>query len=176
MKLTDDLEWQRQSNQIEMAVSLGADLLDVPEAELDDEGLINCPLIPLRDMVMYPHMITPLFVGRERSVQAADAAVAGDHTVVVVAQRDLEVYDPHPEDLHTVGTEVVIARSLHMPEGTLSVLAQGRRRVEIVEYVHWEPYARVRARPRRSTGDKGPSRRSAAISFPYNHVRKGPDH
>ncbi len=147
MRFSNELEWPVDPSQVDMAVNLGADLLDFGEPVLDDEGLINCPLIPLRDMVMYPQMVTPLFVGRERSVLAVEAATAEDGQIVVVAQRDGDLYDPHPEDLYVVGTETVIARSLRMPEGTLSVLAQGHRRVEIVEYVHWEPYIRVRARP-----------------------------
>jgi ATP-dependent Lon protease len=147
MRLIDDMEWQDRSDQFDFPIGLGVDLFDFPEAEADEEGLITCPLVPLRDMVMYPHMVTPLFVGRERSVAAVGAAALDDHRLIVVAQRDGEVHDPHPEDLYAVGTEVVIARTLRMPEGTLTVLAQGRRRVEILEYVQWEPYIRVRARP-----------------------------
>jgi len=143
------------SDQIELppALDLDLDLFDMPHAVLDDEGLINCPLIPLRDMVMYPQMVTPLFVGRERSVQAANAAAANGYTVIVVAQRDSELDDPHPEDLYIVGTEIAIGRALRMPDGTLTVLAQGRRRMEIVEYVQWEPYIRVRARPLLERGE-----------------------
>jgi hypothetical protein len=136
MRLIDDIEWQDTSDQLDFPIGLGVDLFDFPEAELDDEGLISCPLVPLRDMVMYPHMVTPLFVGRERSVAAVGAAALDSHRLIVVAQRDGGVHDPHPEDLYAVGTEVVIARTLRMPEGTLTVLAQGRRRVCSVGAVH----------------------------------------
>ena len=147
MNLTNELEWQQRLNQFDMGISLGFDLFDFDDAEMDDEGLFSCPLIPLRDMVTYPQMVTPLFVGRARSVRAVEAAATDDHRVVVVAQRDGSVHDPQPEDLYAVGTATTIARTLQMPEGTLSVLVQGRQRVEIVEYLQWEPYIRVRVRP-----------------------------
>lgn len=147
MNYSNELEWSLRMNQIDMGISLGIDLFDLDDVEMDDEGLYSCPLIPLRDMVTYPQMVTPLFVGRARSVNAVEASADDDNLIVVVAQRDGSVHDPQPEDLYTVGTTTVIVRSLQMSEGTLSVLVQGRQRVEIVEYLQWEPYIRVRVRP-----------------------------
>ncbi len=146
-EFADHVDWSLGSNQVELAAGLESEVFGYPEAELDEDGLITCPLIPLRDMVMYPRIISPLFIGRERSIQAANAATATNHRVLVVAQRDGDVYDPRPEDLYAIGTEVVIGRAMRMPEGMLSVLAQGRSRVEIVEFVQWEPFVKVRARP-----------------------------
>src|SRR5512136_2529860 len=108
--------------------------------------IIDAPLLPVRDTVPFPHMVSPLFVGRDRSIKAIEAAQAGHESMIVVAQRDPENEDPRPEDFYTVGTEVLVGRSLRMPDGTTSVLAQGQRRAEILEFVQTEPYHRVKVR------------------------------
>ena len=105
------------------------------------------PLLPVRDTVLFPYMVTPLFVGRDSSVRAVEAAIASDNTLVVVAQKEVEIEDPTPDDLYTVGTEVTIGRMLRMPDGTTSVLAQGKGRVEILEYTQTEPYFNARVTP-----------------------------
>jgi len=130
------------------------ELYDLPEAEPDDDGLIECALLPLRDMVMFPHMVTPLFVGREKSMAAISAANAENATLIAVTQTNPEVEDPTPQDWYTVGVEVAVGRMLRMPDGSTSVLAQGRRRVEIVEVTRTEPYYVVRARPVYEPTDK----------------------
>jgi ATP-dependent Lon protease len=111
------------------------------------DAIVECPLVPLRDMILFPQMVMPLFVGRDRSLAAVQAAVAHGEHLIVAAQRDSEVHHPQEGDIFDIGTEVAIGRTLRMPDNTTSLLAQGRRRVEIVEYVQWEPYIRVRARP-----------------------------
>ena len=98
-------------------------------------------------MVMFPRMVTPLFVGRDRSIEAIEVANARGEPLITVAQRDTEVLEPGPEDLFTFGTEVDIGRTLRIPDGTISILSQGLQRVQVVEYVHLEPYIRVRALP-----------------------------
>ncbi len=123
------------------------DFYDIRDAEPDEQGLIEAPVIPLRDLVVYPNMVTPLFVGRESSLQAIQMAQAEKRTVIGVAQIDPSVSDPTPDDLFVVGSEMAMGRVMRMPDGTVSVLAQGRRRIEIVEYVSVEPYMRARARP-----------------------------
>jgi ATP-dependent Lon protease len=123
------------------------DFYHVQDAEPDSDGLIEVPLIPLRDLILYPNMVTPLFVGRDRSLAAISAAQSRGQTIIGVGQRDPNQPDPRPEDLFEYGTEMALGRLLRMPDGTTSVLAQGRRRVQIVEYVQTEPYYRVKARP-----------------------------
>jgi ATP-dependent Lon protease len=123
----------------------------------DIEGLIECPLLPVRDTVLFPHMVTPLLVGRDRSVRAVEAADLAQGPLVVVAQRDQETDDPMPEALYSIGAEVSIVRSLRMPDGTTSVLTQGQRRVEIVEFTQTEPYYRVRSRPIYEPTDRPPA-------------------
>jgi ATP-dependent Lon protease len=124
---------------------------------LNSEELIEVPLLPLRDLVVFPHMVTPLFVGRPRSMQALEAATAGSGHLAVAAQHDSDLMDPTPDDLYTVGVFVSVGRLLHMPDGTTSVLAHGERRVEIIEFVQVEPFFRVRIRPIWEMSDEQPS-------------------
>jgi ATP-dependent Lon protease len=118
------------------------------------DGLITAPLVPLRDLVIFPRMVTPLFVGRDRSMRAVEEANDRDGHLIVTAQRDPELTDPTPSDLYDIGTYVSIGRVLHMPDGTTSVLVHGERRVEIIEFEQTEPFLRARARPIRQWTDK----------------------
>ncbi len=117
------------------------------EMEPDSSGLIEACLIPLRDLVIFPHMVTPLFVGRDRSLEAIQSAQQRHETIICAAQVDSEVEEPRPDDIYSIGVEVALGRTLRMPDGTTSLLVQGRRRVEIVEFTLTEPYYRVKARP-----------------------------
>ncbi len=123
------------------------ELYSVPDAELDEDGLIECPVLPLRDLVVFPHMVSPIFVGRETSLLAIEEAQVNDTTVIALTQRDPDVDDPEPGDFITIGVELAVGRLLSMPDGSSSALVQGRRRVQIVEFTQLEPYQRVRARP-----------------------------
>ena len=120
---------------------------EVEAVQKSPDEVIEAPLLPLRDLVMFPRMVTPLFVGRDRSIEAIEVANERGELLITVTQRDAEVAEPGPEDLFTFGTEVGIGRTLRMPDGTISMMSQGLRRVQIVEYVHLEPYIRVRALP-----------------------------
>jgi ATP-dependent Lon protease len=106
-----------------------------------NDGPFEAIVLPLRDLVVYPQMVTPLYIGRERSLQALGAAIEEDWPVVVIAQRDddMESY-PSSNELYTVGTEVVIARSIRLPDGTTSAIAQGAGRVKLVSVVQEQPY------------------------------------
>lgn len=125
------------------------------DVDFEEEGLlsespnevIEAPLLPLRDMVVFPRMVTPLFVGRDSSIEAIEETYELGEPLIAVAQRNVDVVEPGPEDLFTLGTEVDVGRMLRLPDGTISMLSQGFRRVQIVEYVHLEPYIRVRALP-----------------------------
>lgn len=88
-------------------------------------------LIPLRDVVVFPFMVTPLFVGREKSIASLNAAMAADKKVVLVSQRDAEVDSPSGEDLFNVGTLAKILQMLKLPDGTVKVLVEGEQRVAI---------------------------------------------
>jgi len=106
-----------------------------------ENGPFEAIVLPLRDLVVYPQMVTPLYIGRERSLQAMSIAIQEDWPVVVIAQRDGELEDyPASADLYDVGTEVVIARSIRLPDGTTSAIAQGAGRVKLVNVVQEQPY------------------------------------
>lgn len=129
------------------------DFYDEDDEADDEDVILECPFLPLRDMVLFPQMVMPLFVGRDRSLAAVQAAVANGEHLVVAAQRDSNEPQPEAGDIFEVGTEVIVGRTLRMPDNTTSLLAQGRRRVQVLEYVQWDPYIRVRVRPLRDTGD-----------------------
>jgi ATP-dependent Lon protease len=101
------------------------------------------PLLPLRDIVVFPHMVVPLFVGRPKSIQALEDAMAGDRELVVVAQRVASEEDPTAEDLFSIGTLGTIIQLLRLPDGTVKVLVEGRNRAEIREYTSVDPYFAV---------------------------------
>ena len=105
------------------------------------------PVLALHDTVVFPNLVTPLFVGRDRSVWAVEAAEAMQRPLLVVAQRDPELTDPTLSDLYAVGTSVDIGRVLRMPDGSTTMLVQGIERVRIVELIDTEPYLRVRGVP-----------------------------
>jgi ATP-dependent Lon protease len=105
--------------------------------------IVKLPLLPLRDMVIFPHMVTSLFVGRDKSIKAIEAALNSERVVVAVAQRNPEDEEVGRDDLYTMGVELVIGRSLKMPDGTVSLLVQGQRRVRVQRYLRMEPYIKV---------------------------------
>lgn len=124
--------------------TLADELEETDDFPHDDE--IECPFLPLRDMVLYPQMVMPLFIGRDRSLAAVQAATNNHERLIVAAQKDAEQGDPEADDIFKLGTETIINRYLKMPDGTHSALVQGRRRVEILEFLQMEPYIRVRAK------------------------------
>ena len=128
----------------------------IGDERLSADGSVTAPLLPLRDSVVFPHMVTPLFVGRDRSMRAVEEADDHDGRLILAAQRDPDLTDPTPSDLYTIGTYASIGRILHMPDGTTSLLVHGERRVEIAEFEQTEPFFRVRANPILDGTDKPP--------------------
>jgi len=105
------------------------------------------PILPLINTVLFPHMLAPLFVGRERSVAAIEEALGDDRMILAVAQREPDLEDAGLADLYTIGVEAHIQRVLKMPDGTTSIVVQGRRRMRLLEVVREHPTLRVRALP-----------------------------
>ena len=93
------------------------------------------PILPLRDVVVYPHMVIPLFVGREKSIRALESAMAGDKHILLVAQRSAEVDDPGRADIYDIGTVANILQLLKLPDGTIKVLVEGVRRAHLKDLV-----------------------------------------
>ncbi len=107
-------------------------MTEIPSPPAPTAAPVAVPVLPLRDVVVYPHMVIPLFVGREKSIQALDAAMRTDKRIMLVAQRQADVDDPKLEDLHRFGTVASILQMLKLPDGTVKVLVEGvdRARVE----------------------------------------------
>ncbi|MEM8942067.1 MAG: endopeptidase La [Pseudomonadota bacterium] len=95
------------------------------------DPVLELPLLPLRDVVVYPHMVLPLFVGRERSIEALENAMANDKQVLLVAQRNAAEDDPRADDMYQVGTVSNILQLLKLPDGTIKVLVEGSYRAAI---------------------------------------------
>ena len=93
------------------------------------------PLLPLRDLIVFPHMVVPLFVGREKSINALGEAMSKDKEILVSAQKKAKTNDPGPEDIFRVGTIGAIIQLLRLPDGTVKVLVEGKRRAKIRRYV-----------------------------------------
>src|SRR5210317_559320 len=98
------------------------------------------PVLSLRDVVVYPHMVIPLFVGRERSIQALDQAMDRDKRIVLVTQRSAEIDDPTESDLFEVGTLATVLQLLKLPDGTTKVLVEGGERVRITKFADENGY------------------------------------
>ena len=122
------------------------ELYGVQDAKSDENGFIECPAIALRDLVIFPRMVSPIFVGREGSLLAIEDTQLEDQTMIALLQNDPDQDDPGPGDFYPVGLEIAVGRLLSMPDGSSSALVQGRRRLEIVEFSQVEPFLVVRAR------------------------------
>jgi len=106
--------------------------------DLKAEGRV--PVLPLRDVVVYPHMVIPLFVGRDKSIQALDAAMQDNKQILLVAQKSADTDDPALKDMYQVGTLANILQLLKLPDGTVKVLVEGGDRSRIIRYLSTEEY------------------------------------
>ena len=123
------------------------ELYRIPNLESDEEGLIEVCVLPLRDMVIFPRMVSPVFVGRESSLMAVQDAQKNNQTVIGLIQRDPDIEEPGADDFLPIGVEMAVGRLLNMPDGSGSALVQGRRRVEVTEFTCLKPFLKVRCRP-----------------------------
>jgi ATP-dependent Lon protease len=119
----------------------------------DEESIQNekipevLPILPLRNTVLFPGVVIPITVGRDKSIRLIREAYKKDKTIGVVAQRDGSVEDPAENDLYTIGTVAHILKTLQMPDGNTTVIIQGKRRFEIKEFVRTEPYFQAKVVP-----------------------------
>ncbi|MGF1604833.1 MAG: endopeptidase La [Rhodothalassiaceae bacterium] len=98
------------------------------------------PVLPLRDIVVFPHMIVPLFVGREKSVQALEQVMRNDKEILLVAQKHASDDDPDPDGIFPLGTIATVLQLLKLPDGTVKVLVEGKQRAQIKRYTQTEDY------------------------------------
>jgi ATP-dependent Lon protease len=102
------------------------------------------PLLPVRDIVVFPYMVLPLFVGRDMSIKAIEAALSGNRMIFLATQKSLDVENPAPDDIRTVGTVGIIMRMLKLPDERIKILVQGIAKARIVKYIQTDPYFSVR--------------------------------
>ena len=93
------------------------------------------PVLPLRDVVVFPHLVIPLFVGRDKSIRALEQAMESDKRILLVTQKDESNDDPGVDDIYTKGSVSTILQLLKLPDNTVKVLVEGVRRAEVVRYV-----------------------------------------
>ena len=107
---------------------------EVPQTGMVDESEV-IPLLPLRDILVFPSTVVPLFVGREKSIQALDQAMSDKKEILLAAQTKAKTNDPMPDDIYQVGTKASILQLLRLPDGTVKVLVEGMQRARINSYV-----------------------------------------
>ena len=117
------------------------------QSDISVSNANELPLLPLRDVVVYPHMVTPLFVGRGKSIEALERAMVSDKQVLLVAQRNPSVDDPTAEDVYSIGTISSILQLLKLPDGTVKVLVEGVERANIEAVDDLDTFFRARIVP-----------------------------
>jgi ATP-dependent Lon protease len=119
-------------------------MTDIEDFELEDMDIPDeMPLLPVRDIVVFPYMVLPLFIGREKSVAAIEAALAGDRMLLLATQKVLEVEEPSPTEIYRTGTVGMIMRMLKLPDGRIKILVQGMGKARIKTYKNLDPYFTV---------------------------------
>ncbi|MGB1573806.1 MAG: LON peptidase substrate-binding domain-containing protein, partial [Flavobacteriales bacterium] len=130
------------------------DQLSIPLLSSEDEAAMerestpeDLPILPLRNTVLFPGVVLPINVGRDQSLKLLKEANKGGHDIGVMTQRDGEVENPASADLHDIGTVARIVKMLRMPDGSNTVIIQGKRRCRMGEVVSEEPYLRAKVTP-----------------------------
>jgi ATP-dependent Lon protease len=113
----------------------------------EEQAVVQMPLLPLRDVVVFPHMVIPLFVGRPKSIKALETAMEAGKNIVLVAQKSAAKDDPSPEDLYRIGSIANILQMLKLPDGTVKVLVEGSQRARLHEIVDLKTHYAVTVTP-----------------------------
>lgn len=129
----------------------------------DQNKQIIIPLLPLRDVVVFPHMIVPLFVGREKSIAALESAMKDEKSIFMVAQKNAKKDDPSQEDIYLVGTIGIIIQLLRLPDGTVKVLVEGKMRGAIKEYLKNDDYFLIKVREIEDVDDQNDVKKQALM-------------
>ena len=98
-------------------------------------GPVRVPLLPLRDIIVFPHMVVPLFVGRQRSIKALEEATQKQSLIFLSSQKDAKTNDPSEEDIYKIGTLGSVVQMLKLPDGTVKVLIEGKKRARVTRFV-----------------------------------------
>ena len=110
---------------------------------LPSPEIVQYPLLPLRDVVVFPHMVIPLFVGRPKSIKAMETAMEAGKSILLVAQKSAAKDDPGPGDMYSIGCVSNILQMLKLPDGTVKVLVEGKRRAAIRRFTQTEGFFTV---------------------------------
>lgn len=133
--------------------------VDPQQIEIPDQ----LPLIPVRDLVVFPYMVLPLFVGREMSVKAIETALEGDRLVFLAAQKTHDTENPQADDIFTMGTVGVIMRQLKLPDERIKILVQGLAKARITEFIQSEPFFSVKIEKIQGPSSAPPTLESEAV-------------
>src|ERR1051325_3581476 len=145
--MTPIKDWNEEEDNFDLTLSQRTEeLYRVPNREPDEDGMIEAAVLPLRDLVVFPRVVSPIFVGREGSLLAVQEAQNKEQTVIGLTQYDPDLDTHGVDDFLPIGVEMAVGRLLQMPDGSHSALVQGRRRVEVVEFIRTSPYLMVRCR------------------------------
>src|SRR5581483_9868369 len=125
-----------------------------PQGHHPGGGALRVPLLPLRDIIVFPHMVVPLFVGRQKSIRALEEAMSGQKSILLAAQKDAKTNDPGEDDIYRKGTLGTVVQLLRLPDGTGKVLVEGKRRARILRYVEQGEYFLVETEPIEEVCDK----------------------
>ncbi len=107
------------------------------------QNTVSLPLLPLRDIVVFPHMVVPLFVGRDRSIKALESAMQTDKMIFLASQKSAQQTNPQEEDIFSIGTIGQIIQMLKLPDNTIKVFVEGRRRGSIRRFVDNDKFFKV---------------------------------
>ena len=111
----------------------------------DGSQTVLIPLLPLRELVVFPHEVFPIFVGRQKSIKALEAAEQQKKPILLAAQKDARLSEPGPDDIYAVGTLGVVVQLLSLPDGNVKALLEGKKRARVVRYVSADDYFQVEA-------------------------------
>src|SRR5204863_8925649 len=127
----------------------------MPTDPFPSKDITALPLLPLRDVVVFPHMVMPLFVGRPKSIKALDVAMDAGKHILLVAQKSAAKDDPAADDLYPIGSVATVLQMLKLPDGTVKVLVEGTQRAQIVHVTDEGEYLSAEATT--LAGDAGPA-------------------
>src|SRR3990172_9113128 len=117
------VEWNEEEENFDQTLSQRTEeLYRIPNREVGEDGLIEAMVLPLKDLVVFPRMVSPIFIGREPSLAAVREAQQNEQTLIGLTQKDASQEDPGPEDFLPVGVEIAVGRMLQMPDGSPSAL------------------------------------------------------
>src|SRR5436189_2704310 len=138
----------------------------LPEARMPNDtatptDITTLPLLPLRDVVVFPHMVIPLFVGRPKSIKALDVAMDAGKNILLVAQKSAAKDDPAADDLYPIGSVATVLQMLKLPDGTVKVLVEGTQRAQIVHVTDEGEYLSAEATT--LAGEAGPAHEVEAM-------------